>query len=369
MEEMVENGHEVIVCAPSFPEYIKKILIDIGVEPIKVNFNRVGINPVTDIQDLSVLVGIFKKLKPDKVLFYTIKPVVYGSICAKIAHIPFVSSIITGLGYSFIGKDFRTKIIKIFVIKLYKIALRFNSIIFFQNPDDLKLFSDLKITNKNINQTLINGSGVDTKYFYPQNFPTEISFLLIARLIKDKGILEYIEAASIIKNKGYKAKFYLVGFIDRNPTAIKKQDLDCWTQEGVVEYLGMLDDVRPAIANSSVYVLPSYREGTPRTVLEAMAMGRPIITTDAPGCRETVREGINGFLVPVKNVPALVEAMEKFIYNPTLIPPMGMESRKIAEEKYEVTKVNQVIMKNLGLVQKKTILGNDDMVESLKTKQ
>lgn len=350
LEEMVRNGHEVMACAPYFPEHINSKIIKIGVRPFEIDFNRVGLNPIRDIKDLSGLSGLFREFKPDIVLLYTVKPVVYGSICAKISGVPLIASIITGLGYSFIGEDIRARAIQFFVRNLYRIALKFNKSIFFQNPDDLNLFLSLKIIKNKRKSVIINGSGVDTEYFSPKPMPNEISFLLIARLIKDKGVREYVDASAIIKKRNPSVKFYLAGFIDKNPTAIKQIELDQWIQSGMIEFLGMLEDVRPAIANSSVYVLPSYREGTPRTVLEAMAMGRPIITTDTPGCRETVRDGINGYLVPIKNVTALVEAMEKFVFGPSTIPRMGMESRRIAEEKYEVTKVNQVIMENLGLI-------------------
>jgi len=190
---------------------------------------------------------------------------------------------------------------------------------------------------------------VDTEYYKPEPFAENLSFLLIARLLKDKGIREYAESATIIKQKYPKISFRLVGWIEDNPASISKKELDLWVKQGIIEYLGKLSDVRPAIAESSVYVLPSYREGTPRTVLEAMAMGRPIITTDAPGCRETVQHGKNGFLVPVKNAPALVNAMEQFIRQPELTEQMGKASRQIAIEKYDVHKVNAVILKTMGL--------------------
>jgi glycosyltransferase involved in cell wall biosynthesis len=180
--------------------------------------------------------------------------------------------------------------------------------------------------------------------------PHKISFLLISRLIKEKGILDYVEAARIVKQRRPEVEFKLVGFFDKNPSALKEIELQSWIQEGVLHYLGKLDDVRPAIALSSVYVLPSYYgEGTPRTVLEAMAMGRPIITTDSPGCRETVVDGENGFLVPVKDPLSLSKSMLRFIENPTLIEQMGKISREIAIKKYDVNKVNSVILQAMEL--------------------
>ena len=173
---------------------------------------------------------------------------------------------------------------------------------------------------------------------------------MIARLIGDKGVREYLKAAEIIKNKYPIVKFYLVGWIDENPASISKDELDYFINNKIIEFLGRLSDVRPAITQSSVYVLPSYyREGMPRTILEAMSMGRPVITTNAPGCRETVVDGQNGFLVPVKDVNALTAAMERFIKEPELIPVMGAVSRRMAVEKYDVRVINHLILKTMGL--------------------
>lgn len=179
-------------------------------------------------------------------------------------------------------------------------------------------------------------------------------------MIKDKGIYEYIRAATILKKRYPWAKFRLLGPFDTNPTAISETQIKAWHNSGVIEYLGETKDVRPFLADTSVYVLPSYREGTPRTVLEAMAMGRPIITTDAPGCRETVIEGENGFLVPIKDEQALAKVMERFIQEPELIGKMGKRSREIAEEKFDVNKINATILQAMGL---KPVLAKPDEKE------
>jgi len=199
---------------------------------------------------------------------------------------------------------------------------------------------------------VLNGSGVDTSHFAATPLQSSRpAFLLIARLLGDKGIREYVEAARIVKARHSETRFRLVGDLDTNPDSVSSDELYEWQAGGAVEYLGKLNDVRSAIADCSVYVLPSYyREGTPRTVLEAMSMGRAIITTDSPGCRETVVEGKNGFLVATRSVDELVAAMEKLIERPDLIERMGVESRRIAEEKYDVHKVNSVIMREMGLV-------------------
>jgi len=191
---------------------------------------------------------------------------------------------------------------------------------------------------------------VDISEYQVTPLPGEGSrFLMIARLLGDKGVREYVSAARIVRSSNPNARFGLVGWIDENPNAIAQSELNGWIEEGGIEFHGRLEDVRPAIAKSSVYVLPSYREGTPRTVLEAMAMGRPIITTDAPGCRETVINGENGYLVPVKSVDDLVEAMQRFMDDPDLAETMGRRSREIAEDKYDVHKVNAVMLREMGI--------------------
>lgn len=350
LEEMLAGGHEVVACSPKPTQRTLDKLTSIGAIFREIPFDRIGLNPLKDFRGLVEFIRLLNEFKPDIVLSYTIKPVIYGSICSKLTNVPEISSIITGLGYAFTGEELKAKITKVVVKMLYRVSIRHNNTVFFQNKDDMSVFNRLGFLKDRTKTILINGSGVDIDFFSIEKLPKKLTFLLIARLIKAKGIRQYVQAARIIKNKFQDVSFLLVGYLDQNPSSISKSELEGWVKEGVVEFLGRLDDVRPAIAKSSVYVLPSYyREGTPRTVLEAMAMGRPIITTDAPGCRETVENGVNGFLVPVKNVPALAESMERFISDSSLIVRMGRESRKIAEEKYDVEKVNRVILENLGL--------------------
>ncbi len=206
---------------------------------------------------------------------------------------------------------------------LYALALRRAHKAFFQNPDDERLFRQLGLLPANVPSCVVNGSGVDIRAYAPAPIPSAPSFLLVARLLGDKGVREYADAARRIRTRHPEAVFGLVGWIDENPNAIEQHELDGWVKEGVLEFHGRLADVRPAIANCNVYVLPSYREGTPRTVLEAMAMGRAIVTTNAPGCRETVVDGDNGLLVPIKSVAALEAAMQRFIDEPNSGSPHG----------------------------------------------
>ncbi len=349
LNDLGHLGYEVIACAPDADDEIISILNDINVQYVNIALCRTGVNPYLDVINLLKMRKTFKKIKPDYVLSYTIKPVIYGSIAAKLAGVKKIYSMVTGLGYAFTSKSFKSKIVNGIVQQLLKISLLFNEIVFFQNPDDIEVFKKNKLLKNEDQAFMINGSGVDLDYYKKTSLPKDFSFLLIARLIKDKGVVEYAEAARIVKKKYPDVKFNLAGWIDSNPTAINQSTLNNWISDGVIDFLGSLDDVRPAIENCSVYVLPSYREGTPRTVLEAMAMGRPIITTDAPGCRETVEDGENGFLVPIKEVGSLVTKMIEMIENPILVQNMAEKSYDLVCEKYDVHKVNKIIIKRMYL--------------------
>lgn len=349
LREMRVRGHQVIACAPAASDAVKNALIALDVEYRDVPLSRAGLNPVHDLRSLLALFRLLHHARPDVFFGYTIKPVIYGSLAARWAGVPEIFSMVTGLGYAFTSAGWRRRLLNGLVRGLYRLGLRGNRKVFFQNPDDRDLFLRAGLFGDSTQALLINGSGVDVDAFQSAPLPREMTYLLIARLIKDKGILEYVEAARMIKTRYPQACFRLVGWIDENPTAISAAALRAWVDEGLIDYMGKLDDVRPALAKAAVYVLPSYREGTPRTVLEAMAMGRPIVTTDVPGCRETVVDGVNGFLIPPQNPSALARAMERFIEDPALVGRMGRESRRLAEEKYDVRKVNAVILQAMGL--------------------
>ena len=345
----LDQGYQVVAAAPGseVAKQLKQLKVDYNMIPL----NRTSINPLKDISLFYSLISLIKTEKPDYLFFYTVKPVIYGSLAALFYRQAEVVSMISGLGYAFTESNGWRKVLQLLVTSLYRLALSRNKLIFFQNPDDQNYFVKKKIVSRR-KAVRVNGSGVNIDHFSDTPFPEgPVSFLLIARMLIEKGIAEYIEAARIIKNKYPDIIFRMVGWaFDDNPSAIEQKKVEVWQKEGIVEIFGETDDVRPFIAEAGVYVLPSYREGTPRTVLEAMAMGRAIITSDAPGCRETVVEGANGFLVPIKNSIALAEAMEKFILEPELIRKMGVESRKIAEEKYDVHKVNEIINRAMGLI-------------------
>ena len=360
LEAINQQGLEIHIIAPDLALFKteQQKLEALGYYVHEVPMQRTGTNPVADLKTLRATYNLMKKIKPDYVLSYTIKPVIYGTLAAWLAKVPHRFALITGLGYAFQNVEYGSKrsFFQKIVHGLYQQALSHSHKVFFQNPDDLKLFQDLTLVQPNLPTVVVNGSGVNVTDFNVLPFPvntqnkSKLSFLLIARLLGDKGVREYAEAAKLIKQQHPEVEFHLVGWIDENPSAIRQQELDHWVASNILKYWGKLTDVRPAIAESSVYVLPSYREGTPRTVLEAMAMGRAIITTDAPGCRETVIQGENGFLVEVKSVSSLVNAMQEFINNPALIEQMGQRSREIALNKYDVHQVNRHMMKEMGLI-------------------
>lgn len=348
-EEMRRAGHRVIACAPDAPGHVLNGLSAIGVEYVNVTIERAGLNPLKDAYTIFRLFMVFRKIRPDIFLGYTIKPVIYGSFAARLAGVRSIYSMIEGLGYAFCSDDVKGRFLRGVVSRLYAMSLKWNKKIFFLNHDDLEFFITKNIVKDPEQAVLINGIGLNLDYYSPAPIPDNVAFIMIARLIGDKGVREYLKAAEIIKHKYPMVKFYLVGWIDENPASISKDELDYFIDNKTVEFLGRLSDVRPAIAQSSVYVLPSYREGMPRTILEAMSMGRPVITTNAPGCRETVVDGQNGFLVPVKDVNALTEAMERFVKEPELVSVMGGVSRQMAVRKYDERVINRFILKTMGL--------------------
>lgn len=342
--------NEVIACVPNAPQTVIDELKTIGVQYQDVPLARTGLNPVTDLLTVLKLYKIFKQLQPDVIFTYTSKPVIFGSIAARLAGIKKCYAMITGLGTYFIYNDFKSKIVRTIMAQLYKVALRFNTKVFFQNPDDRAVFAELGIFNDASRSVMVSGSGVNLDYFQVQEFPSvNPTFILIARLIRDKGVLEYLQAAYLLHQEYPESKFLLVGWVDAKQQAINMDTVQYYIDCGAITYLGALDDVRPALADASVFVLPSYREGTPKSVLEAMASGRAIITTDAPGCRETVIHGDNGYLIPVRDVRALYNAMRELILKPELISGMGQRSRAVAETKFDVNIINNTLLTSMEL--------------------
>lgn len=357
--DIQKKGYEVHILAPDFLNFTadKDFLENRGFILHEIKLSRTGTNPISDFTTLLNIYQILKSIQADIVLSYTIKPVIYGTIAAHLAKVPKKFALISGLGFAFQDHTDAKKsgLITQIINNLYKIALKKTTKVFFQNTDDQALLTKLGILTSNIPSVVVNGSGVNTEYYYHaplnkhENGQFEISFLMVARLLKDKGIREYFEAAKIIKKQYPEVIFNLAGGLDENPTAISKDDLDVVVNAKVINYLGKLSDVRSAIVQSNIFVLPSYREGVPRSTLEAMSMGRSVITTNAPGCKETVVDNINGFLVDVQSVDALVSAMLKFIEHPELMNVMGLNSRNMAVDKYDVIKVNDHMITEMQL--------------------
>jgi glycosyltransferase involved in cell wall biosynthesis len=345
----VSNGHQVIALASGATEDEKKQMHLLGVKYIDYPVQRNGLNPISDAKTLLTLFSIFKREQPDIIFAYTIKPVIWGGVAAKFSSAKFYA-LITGLGFAFHGGGVKRKSLRFIVKSLYKLALRRARKVIFQNEDDMKTFIDYKIIEPS-KATRVNGSGVNTVKFN-RSFPCceRFTFLMIARLLKEKGVREYLQAARKIKSKFPDVKFVLVGPQDPSPDGIDIKEILEWDRLGIIEYKGSTDNVIPFLRDCNVFVLPSYHEGMPRSVLEAMSVGRPILTTNVPGCKETVLEGINGFLVEKQNVEQLVDRMLWFIENQECCHSMSEQSRKIALEKFDVKKVNQKILNEMELI-------------------
>ena len=343
------RGHKVFAAAPSISPEIAAQLKGLGADPVELPLVNASLNPFAMLQSLKDLREVIRHVRPDVMIGYTIKPVILGALAGFAERVPTIVSLITGVGYAFTGGREPKRIIsRLVAAPLYRLALARSTTVIFQNRDDEALFRKLRLVARDRETHIVNGSGVDLDHFAVSPVPQQTSFLMIARLLKDKGIREFADAAKRLKDAHPEVPISLVGYLDPSPDSLTPADLDDLTAHGI-DYRGALQDVRPAIAERAVYVLPSYREGTPRSVLEAMAMGRAIITTDAPGCRETVEDGRNGFLVPPRDADALYDAMMKFVDNPGLADRMGPESRKIAETKYDVHKVNAAMLEYTGL--------------------
>ncbi len=351
IQELVERGHEVIGCAAGDAPEIAQQLEAWGARYQPLKLERTGLNPVADLGTIRSLVGLFRELQPDAIFAYTIKPVVYGSIAAKLAGVQRMFSMITGLGYAFMGNTWKQKWVGSVAKLMYRTALATNRGVFFQNEDDAALFAELGLVDS-AKVTLTGGSGVDLAHYAMEPIRTDpVRFLMCSRILVEKGVREYYEAARQVKSRYPAAEFALVGPFDvGNPAAIDQAELDALNTENQVQYLGPADDVRSFFRDCAVYVLPSYREGTPRTVLEAAAMGRPVITTDGPGgCRHTLREGETGFLVPIQDSAALAAKMTWFVEQPDRIQPMGEAGRAYMAERFDVNVVNRTILDTMEL--------------------
>lgn len=341
---MVRRGIEVLAIAPDYDERIRAQVSALGAMPVDCALNRTGMNPLSDGINAIRLALLLRRLRPDVTLGYFIKPVIFGTLAAWLAGVPRRIVMIEGLGYVFTSsggrESLRRRVLRSLVSRLYRFALARAHKVIFLNSDDITEFVTAGLVHES-KVIKLGGIGVDlTDWPLTDPAARPVTFLLAARLLHEKGIMEFAEAARLVKVQHPAVRFVLLGGLDPNPGALTQAEVQTWVTEGLLEWPGHVE-VKPWLELASVFVLPSYREGVPRSTQEALAMGRAVITTNAPGCRETVVEGINGFLVPIRDVPALAAAMMRFVNNPALIAAMGLESRKFAEDHFDVHKINK----------------------------
>lgn len=346
VKEIISKGYEVIVTGPN-KEGLDKVE-ELGARFVEIPLNKTGLNILADLRYIFALIKLFREEEPDVTLGYTIKPVIYGSIAAKLAGVKNINSMVTGVGYVFTARTIKAKILKFLVSILYRIGFNCADTVIFQNSDDLKEFTELRLVRKD-KCKMVNGSGVNMTQFKKTEYPKQLTFFMLSRVLYSKGIREYLEAAKKVKLKHPDVRFMLLGAVENMQDSMNINDLKPYIDKGIIDYYGETNDVSEYYKQASVYVLPSYREGTPRTVLEAMAMGRPIITTNAPGCRETVQDGYNGFLIPIKDVDLLVEKMEWFVKHQDKIAEMGQASYDICLNKFDVKKVNEDMLNHMNI--------------------
>ena len=352
----LKKGHQVYAFTSEYTAEDLKKIEKLGATPVTYTLNRGGLNPLADIIATYRLSKKIKTINPDLVFSYFSKPVIFGTLAAKLAKVPRVIGMLEGLGYTFTeqpeGLSKKTQLIKKIQVFLYKIALPQLDQLIFLNPDDPNdLLEKYAISVKNVE--VLGGIGLNLKDYPYQplsNIHSPLKFLFIGRLLKEKGIHEFVQAAKLVKKTYPDTEFTVLGAIDHhNLGALQQTELNSLISSNIIQYSGHVSNIKDWIADNHVFVLPSYREGVPRSTQEAMATGRAIITTDVPGCRETVINTKNGFIVPKWNPEALAEKMIYFIEHPEQTQVMGAESYKIAVEKFDAEKVNQRLVNMLGL--------------------
>lgn len=352
LEAVAARGHEIVVIAPESPDLMAAPLAALGGRYVQWPMDRTGIDPVGDARAALHLTQILRDVRPDVVLIYQIKAVLLAPIAARLARVRRIVALVNGLGAVFddhgFGLTWKAKVARFG----YGGSLRFVDEIVFQNPDDPELLRSFGLLGKRMTTRVVPGTGVDLeKLVAKPPFFDPPTFTLVSRLLVSKGIRELVVAARKLRERYPATRFRLVGQLEAagHPDGITRDELDGWIAEGLIEYLGFTDDIAGVLAATTVFVLPSYyREGVPRTNLEALAVGRPIVTTDWVGCRETVVDGKNGFLVPPKDPVALAERMERYLREPALVAKHGRASRALAEERFDIRKVNALMLDALS---------------------
>jgi glycosyltransferase involved in cell wall biosynthesis len=334
-----ERGDEVVLVSPG--SLYGSRLITMGFRWIQFPLARRSLNPFTEAMTLARLLGLYRQEKPDLVHQFTVKCVLYGSLaCRLLGFSPVVNSV-TGLGYVFMGKGGSRRWLRGVIEPLYRLVLK-KSWVIFQNPDDQKIFLENKLVDSQ-KVALIRGSGVDLRHYSPRLEPSGIPLVILpARMLWDKGVGEFVEAARILHTQGFKVRFALVGDVDDdNPASVHTSQLRKWDDEGVIEWWGWKEEMNGVYAQASIVCLPSYREGVPKTLIEAAACGRPIVASNVPGCREVVRTGQNGLLVPARDAGALAQSIKVLLQDPEMRKNMGISSRAIAEKEFSMDLVTQ----------------------------
>lgn len=349
---MAELGHEVVAIAPVEDPVVRVVFANKNIRFETLSLHRTSLNPISEAATIARLATRLRKHRADVFFGYTIKPVLYGSLAATLAGIPKRCVMISGLGYTFLGQDrLGRRLLSTLVRAAYRLALARCQLVFFQNPDDLEEFRTLGLLPDGVSTKIVNGSGVDLDEFGHQPMPSGPPIVLYAgRLLRDKGIFELVEAARILRKRRPDVRVQLLGYLDRNPASVTSAQIERWTAEGIVDYLGDTADVRPFLARASVFVCPSHREGTPRSVLEALAVGRPVVVTDVPGCRETVIDGVNGVLVPAHDSDGIASGILRVLEDRATLGRMAAQSRLLAETKYDARLVSRSMVEAMGLV-------------------
>lgn len=345
---LVNAGYQVSAFAPDISDENSRILLSNGIAARSYELSPAGINPIRDLRDTWNVTRMLRREAPKIVFSNNIKPVVFVTLAATLSGVRHRHALVGGLGYAFTDEPGRVlstsrRVTRFLASSLYALAFRLCRRVIFHNNDDLEMMVNRRICPRT-KAAVVAGSGVDIDQFFPSERPYVPTFVFVGRLLADKGVREYLHAIVETKKAFPKARFLLVGGTDANPTAIDPAEVQRVVDDGVLEWKGKVSDVRPYLRESSVFVLPSYREGVPRSALEAMACGLAVITTDAPGCRDTVRAGENGLLVPVGDAQALSAAMQLLCANPDKVAAMGKRSREIVVERFSSQRVNADIL-------------------------
>lgn len=359
LKSLVASGIDVYAVAPADIRNIFEKMSEIGVKYEQLDYSKSSINPFKELGVIFAIMSIIKREVPDVMFSFMTKPVIYGSIAAKLCGVKHIQSMIEGLGYMFIGRTIKQRILKYIALVLYWIALKCTDRVYFLNNDDKQYFEKYLVSPKKTKR--IFGIGIDLEKFFPvEHSKGNLMFLFVGRLLIDKGVKEFIEAAKIVSAKYTHARFVIVGGADENPASLSSEEIEEYSKIAAIKFVGVQSDVRPYLMECSALVLPSYREGMPVSPMEAMASSRAVILTDVPGCRELiirkspsdtldngVFEGRNGYMVEKGNSQAISKAMIDLIENPHKIEAMGKEGRKFAEQFLDCNKINKILVDDI----------------------